>query len=630
MELLQLPSIPVLVFSFLFLLLLIKKRGFTGCRNESFPPRRPPGPWNLPFVGCMHHLVGQLPFRAFRELARKHGPLMLLRLGQVDVVVASSSEAAEEILKNQSVTFASRPEFLATKFIFYGPTGIGWSPYGPYWRQLRKLCFMELLSARRIRSFSSIRTEETLDLMRDIARSGGTTVNLTEKLFGLFNAVVCRAAFGKLREHRERFVPLIKNAMVLAGGFCVADMFPSLKLIDILSGAEFRLRRVRRQLDEVLGYIIKEHEGKASASSGDKADEVDDLVDVLLRLKDDPKLEVPLTMEDVKGVIVDMFLAGTETSSTVVEWAMSELMRNPEIMERAQKEVRELAAQRRNRVEESDISELNYMKLIIKETLRLHPPVPLLPRLCRETCEVMGYRIDAGTRVFVNLWANGRDARYWDDAETFKPESWSTRRPDTHASLSWTPIQDTTRSGWHPKTESIWLSSPIKGCTSIRTASVPNVKLYGDSPVAVLGVVRSDHNTLGSSSVQTCEVMGYRIDAGTRVFVNLWANGRDARYWDDAETFKPERFEGSAMDFKGVDFEYLPFGAGPRICPGMGFGMATVELALTHLLLHFDWELPHGMRPEELDMSETMGLATPRKTELMLIATVPVPLPVAT
>nr|XP_009402814.2 PREDICTED: premnaspirodiene oxygenase-like [Musa acuminata subsp. malaccensis] len=512
MELLQLPSIPVLVFSFLFLLLLIKKRGFTGCRNESHPPRRPPGPWNLPFVGCMHHLVGQLPFRAFRELARKHGPLMLLRLGQVDVVVVSSREAAEEILKNQSVTFASRPELLSTKFVFYGPTGIVWAPYGPYWRQLLKLCCMELFSAGRIRSFSPIRTEETLDLMRDIARSGGTTVNLTEKLFGLSNAIVCRAAFGKRRKHRERFIPVIKDALALSSGFRVADMFPSLKFIDILSGAVFRLRRLRRQLDEILEDIIKEHEGKASASSGDKAGEVDDLVDVLLRLKDDPQLEVPLTMENVKGVIVDMFLGGTETSSTVVEWAMSELMRNPEIMERAQKEVRELAAQRRNRVEESDISELNYMKLIIKETLRLHPPAPLLPRLCRETCEVMGYRIDAGTRVFVNLWANGRDARYW----------------------------------------------------------------------------------------------------------------------DDAETFKPERFEGSAMDFKGVDFEYLPFGAGPRICPGMGFGMATVELALTHLLLHFDWELPHGMRPEELDMSETMGLATPRKTELMLIATVPVPLPVAT
>ncbi|CAL9754016.1 unnamed protein product [Musa acuminata subsp. burmannicoides] len=196
MELLQLPSIPVLVFSFLFLLLLIKKRGFTSCRNESYLPRRPPGPWNLPFVGSMHHLVGQLPFRAFRELARKHGPLMLLRLGQVDVVVVSSREAAEEILKNQSVTFASRPELLSTKFVFYGPTGIVWAPYGPYWRQLLKLCCMELFSAGRIRSFSPIRTEETLDLMRDIATSGGTTVNLTEKLSVELssNAIVVRQA----------------------------------------------------------------------------------------------------------------------------------------------------------------------------------------------------------------------------------------------------------------------------------------------------------------------------------------------------------------------------------------------------------------------------------------------------
>ncbi|CAL9754015.1 unnamed protein product, partial [Musa acuminata subsp. burmannicoides] len=377
-----------------------------------------PGPWNLPFVGCMHHLVGQLLSRIPRARPQAW-PLMLLRLGQVDVVVASR-EAAEEILKNQSVTFASRPELLAAKIIGYGPTDIAWSPYGPHWRQLRKLCFMELFSARRIRSFSSIRTEETLDLMRDIARSGGTPVNLTEKLFGLSNAVVCRAAFGKRHKHRERFVPLIKDTLALFGGFCVADMFPSLKFIDVLSGAEFRLRRLRRRLDEILGDIIKEHEGKASASSGDKADEVDDLVDVLLRLKDDPQLEVPLTMENVKGVIVDMFVAGTETSSTVVEWAMSELMRNPEIMERAQKEARELAAQRRNRIEESDISEPNYMKLIIKETLRLHPPATLLPRLCRETCEVMGYRIDAGTRVFVNAWANGRDARYWDDAESIQ------------------------------------------------------------------------------------------------------------------------------------------------------------------------------------------------------------------
>ena len=203
-----------------------------------------------------------------------------------------------------------------------------------------------------------------------------------------------------------------------------------------------------------------------------------------------------------------MFIAGTETSSTVVEWAMSELIRNPSIMERAQEEVRE-AMKGKNRVEDSDTSELKYMKLIIKETMRLHPPAPLLQRRCRETCEVMGYEIEAGTCVFVNAWAIGRDPRHW----------------------------------------------------------------------------------------------------------------------DDAETFKPERFQGSSIGFNGLDLECLPFGAGRRICPGIGFGLAVVELALASLLLHFDWKLPDGMKPEELDMRETRGLVASRKTELKLMATTRIPPP---
>ncbi|RZS21675.1 hypothetical protein BHM03_00054349 [Ensete ventricosum] len=201
-----------------------------------------------------------------------------------------------------------------------------------------------------------------------------------------------------------------------------------------------------------------------------------------------------------------MFVGGTETSSIVVEWAMSELMRHPSIMGRAQKEVRE-ALKGKNKVEESDMDKLNYMKLIIKETLRLHPSVSLLPRLCRETCEVMGYKIEAGTRVFVNAWA-------------------------------------------------------------------------------------------------IC---------------------RDPRYWDDPETFKPERFQGSSIDLKGFDFEYLPFGAGLRICPAIDFGLAAVELPLASLLFHFDWKLPYGMKPEELDMGEKMSLLVPRQTELKLIATSRIP-----
>ncbi|CAL9207688.1 unnamed protein product [Musa hybrid cultivar] len=385
------------------------KKGFTKYKGRN--PKPLPGPWNLPFIGSMHHMVGQLPFRALRELTRKHGPLMLVRIGQVAYAVASSREAAEEILKKQDITFASRPQLVAAQVIVYGATDIGWTPYG------------------------------------------------------LANAIVCRAAFGKRCDRRERFVTIIKETFELLGGLCLADTFPSLNFLDILTGSMSKMQRVRRQMDDILGEVIKEHEVKAATSTSERVDEVD-LVDVLLRLKDDPKLEIPITTDNVKAVILDMFIAGTETSSTVVEWAMSELIRNPSIMERAQEEVRE-AMKGKNRVEDSDTSELKYMKLIIKETMRLHPPAPLLQRRCGETCEVMGYEIEAGTCVFVNAWAIGRDPRHS----------------------------------------------------------------------------------------------------------------------DDAETFKPERFQGSSIGFNGLDLEYLPFGAGRRICPGIGFGLTVVELALASLLL---------------------------------------------
>ena len=170
----------------------------------------------------------------------------------------------------------------------------------------------------------------------------------------------------------------------------------------------------------------------------------------------------------------DMFIGGTDTSSTIMEWAMSEMMRNPRVMEKAQAELRQVL-KGKEVIHESDIQGLIYLKMVIKETLRLHPPVALLvPRECREQCKINGYDI------------------------------------------------------------------PIK----------------------------------------------------TKVIVNAWAIGRDPEYWDDAQIFLPERFENSSIDILGHDYEYIPFGAGRRMCPGIAFGLANVELPLAQLLYHFDWKLP--------------------------------------
>ena len=129
-----------------------------------------------------------------------------------------------------------------------------------------------------------------------------------------------------------------------------------------------------------------------------------------------------------------------------------------------------------------------------------------------------------------------------------------------------------------------------------------------------------------------CKVLGFDVPKGTQVIVNAWALGRDERCWPDAaEEFRPERFEAGAtsatVDFRGADFELLPFGAGRRMCPGMAFGLASVELPLASLLLHFDWEAPDISDPAEFDMTEAFGVTVRRKAKLLLRPSLRVPIP---
>ena len=117
---------------------------------------------------------------------------------------------------------------------------------------------------------------------------------------------------------------------------------------------------------------------------------------------------------------------------------------------------------------------------------------------------------------------------------------------------------------------------------------------------------------------EACQVMGYDIPKGTCVFVNVWAICRDPRYWEDAEEFKPERFENSNLDYKGTYYEYLPFGSGRRMCPGANLGVANLELALASLLYHFDWKLPSGQEPKDVDVWEAAGLVAKKNIGLVL------------
>ncbi|MBA0849311.1 hypothetical protein Goshw_014288 [Gossypium schwendimanii] len=406
-----------LSFTFLVFIFMVFKLWMRSKIKEA-PKNLPPAPWKLPIIGHLHLLIFALPHQRLAELAKRHGSVMHLQLGELSQVVVSSSEAAQEVMKTHDINFANRPFLL-----------------------------------------------------------------------------------GRCKKH-EAFISFLKKFVEAMGGFNIADLFPSIKFLPDLSGMRAELERLHHDIDTMLESIIQEHRD-SSANPEDSVDVTEDLVDVLLNLQDHGGLEFPLTINNIKAVILDILMGGTETSSTLAEWAMSEMMKNPRILGKAQAEVRELY-DKTGDVNESNLHELKYLKLVIKETLRLHPPLPLL--VPRENSE-------------------------------------------------------------------------------------------------------------------RCEINGYEIPAKTRVIVNAWAIGRDSNCWNEAERFYPERFIDGSVDYKGANFEFIPFGAGRRICPGMSYGMAVVELSLAKLLSHFDWKLPNGMKNEDLDMTEVFGASVGRRSELYLIPT---------
>ncbi|KAI4968733.1 hypothetical protein ZWY2020_046063 [Hordeum vulgare] len=289
--------------------------------------RRPPGPWRLPLIGSLHHVLTSQPQVALRDLAKKHGPVMYLRFGQMDTVVISSPAAAQEVLQDKDLAFASRPNILVSEIFGYGGRDVALAPYGPYWRTTRKLCTVELLSERKVRQFAPFRDSETMSLVENVraASRGDVPFNLSRLVISCTNTITAKATFGQVcdGELQDQFIAVTDLAIKAAGGSCVGDLVPSLWFVDSLTGLRSRLWRARRQLDAILDKIIADER-----SEGQQGDH---LLGVMLRIMDEGNLEFPIDMTNIKAIISTMFMAGTETTSAVVEWVMSELMRNPKI-----------------------------------------------------------------------------------------------------------------------------------------------------------------------------------------------------------------------------------------------------------------------------------------------------------
>ena len=265
-----------------------------------------PGPWKLPIIGHILHLITSTPHRKLRDLAKIHGPLMPLQLGEIFATVVSSPDYAKEVLKTHDVIFASRPKLLTIEILSYDYTDIAFSPYGNYWRQLRKICTMELFTQKRVSSFQPIREEELTNLIKKIDSQQGSPVNITQLVVSSTFAIITKAAFGSKGKGREEFGS-IGNGESIAGGFDIAELFPSAKWLQRVSGLRPKLERLHRQIDQILENIVIEHkEAKSNANESQGGEEEEDLVDVLLKFQggNDSDQDIRLTDNNIKSIIL--------------------------------------------------------------------------------------------------------------------------------------------------------------------------------------------------------------------------------------------------------------------------------------------------------------------------------------
>ncbi|CAA0830383.1 cytochrome P450- family 76- subfamily G-polypeptide 1 [Striga hermonthica] len=415
-----LPCLATLLALALFLKLLLK------FKNISSKPH-PPGPPGWPLVGNIFDL-GEVPHQTLHKLQARYGPVIRLKLGTINTIVVQSSEVAAELFKKHDLTFASRKVLDSMTALGYNRGSLAFAAYGEYWRKVRRICTVEFLVMKRLNESIPIRrrcVDGLVDRINSVVeRSEDPIIELNSFLFlAAFNAVgnillseeVMRT---KLDEKGEFFEAFLKFVECL-GKPNVVDCFPFLKWLDpqgIRRNTGKYLERWIRFASGIVSDRIRERESGVGMK---KNDFLDALLDEGEVNQDGPD---KLSLKNITIVLLEMFLGGTETTGTTIEWGMAELLRHPSSMEKIQEEIDRVVGRTR-RVEEDDLTQMPYLQATVKEILRLHPSVQmLLPRNSMEDTELMDYFVPKDTQLLVNAWAIHRDPTVWPDPLSFKPE----------------------------------------------------------------------------------------------------------------------------------------------------------------------------------------------------------------
>ncbi|CAK7342386.1 unnamed protein product [Dovyalis caffra] len=386
--------------------------------------QNPPSPPALPIIGHLH-LLGSVFSKSLHNLAHKYGPIIQLHLGASRCYVVSDAVIAREILKTNELNFISRPEFDCSDNNIYRGSGFVTAPYDTYWRFMKKLCMTRLLATSQLNQLVHVREEEIMKLVESLINFSreGRSCNLKQEFMTMTNSVICRMAMSTrcLEDANEakEVKELVDQIVVLGGKLSAGNILGPLAKLDLF-GHGRQLRNALEKFDQLVEKIIKEHEDQKE-TKGMEGSEGRDLMDILLEISRDSNVEMNLTRKKIKAFFLDIIMAGTDTSALTVQWILAELINHPKVFIKLREEI-DLVVGLKRLVKESDILNLPYLQAVVKETLRLHPPSPIILREVAEDCKINGFDLKGKSRMLINLYTIQRDPNLWTDPEEFNPE----------------------------------------------------------------------------------------------------------------------------------------------------------------------------------------------------------------
>ncbi|KAJ9674307.1 hypothetical protein PVL29_023701 [Vitis rotundifolia] len=412
------------VSSSLFLIVLSKLFYHKQSRGRKLPPSPP----SFPIIGHLH-LLKEPVHRSLQHLSDQYGPVLTLQFGSRTVLLLSSPSAVEECFTKHDQVFANRPRLLVGKHLHYDYTTLGAAPYGQHWRNLRRLATFEIFSTNRLNMFLGIRQDEVKFLLKNLFQRSGqgfARVEMKSRLSELSFNIIMRIVAGKRYfgtdvedfEEASRFRDIIKEILETSGASNAGDFLPFLQWFDF-HGLRKRVLALHRRTDAFLQGLIDEGRNHNNSYRQERG-KTKTFVDSMLALQNSE----PEYYADhiIKGMILTLLTAGTDTSAVTMEWAMSLLLNHPTVLDKVRTEL-DCKIGHQRLVEEPDLSDLPYLRAIVNETLRLFPAAPLLvAHESSDDCSIGGYDVRGGTMLLVNAWAIHRDAKVWEDPTSFRPE----------------------------------------------------------------------------------------------------------------------------------------------------------------------------------------------------------------